>query len=877
MPKQTDETRDYPRLPFDPTPPRELFERALRGVEEDPAAAMREIVGIFVQHLSLQQRNNEFSARMWGKSDVAEKASEHWNYVRNGDFVLGTNGDYKWVNNAGVTRAITTTGLPYGVRRALVLGNGVGAKNWIQQSVSATGATYYNMDGWARVTTGSRCGFEVVENSGSTPSRTHARRFPGDAVWQRLGDHRNPGGLTFKTYRGTTRLTVRCVLSSSNAAEFAEVALEKGRRRHPWRHHFLDRGNYVTSAKTAGSASFSGNLVFSASGGAAIRQAATKKFVWGAPTVSAATPLPVSATGTVGTSVLYARQGHVHPGTRSLRTAGSASFNGRLQLSSSGGAAIRQIAPDKFVFGAPKVATATPTDVSTSGAVGTSLLYARQDMRHKGVKGIKYGSTTNAGTVSFSGSGAGGALAWTGGKLKLGWPKPGTGTPNAVSTSGTVGTAVTWRRSDARLRGVKAIRVRGAQGSTGGTVRFSQSSNVTLRRSGQTVIVGATGGGSGTPGGADSNVQFNNATAFGGDNNFVYDDTNKRVGIGLASPTPTYQLQVKNAIADATQPADLGIILESSQVTARRGGYYFGGSDDFVVGAHSDHPLNIVQANLPKIRLNADDTMDFLVDGVTIVAKMLTAPSWVFGGSAHVADFSPRAEIIKTSSGTSTRALALTNAAGAAATGVSLDFVPNTNIALARIEALRTLSTGETSLVFSTYTGSGSLVTEQARLEEDGRFFVGGSGASAKIQAREGTLGQEVLRLESTATNDDPNYFVKQGRAATTNATVTTLLTIAISASNTYFIEARVVARRTGGAGGTAEDGAAYVVRAAYTTIAGVVTAISTVDAEFTRENQAGWDATLTISGTDVLVRVTGAAQNSVTWHCTAIVSNVGS
>lgn len=36
-----------------------------------------------------------------------------------------------------------------------------------------------------------------------------------------------------------------------------------------------------------------------------------------------------------------------------------------------------------------------------------------------------------------------------------------------------------------------------------------------------------------TPGGADTNVQFNNAGAFGGDSNFVWDNTNKRLGVGV--------------------------------------------------------------------------------------------------------------------------------------------------------------------------------------------------------------------------------------------------------------------------------------------------------------------------------------------------------
>lgn len=106
------------------------------------------------------------------------------------------------------------------------------------------------------------------------------------------------------------------------------------------------------------------------------------------------------------------------------------------------------------------------------------------------------------------------------------------------------------------------------------------------------------------------------------------------------------------------------------------------------------------------------------------------------------------------------------------------------------------------------------------------------------------------------------------GRVNTTDATVTTLATIPLKASYTYLIEARVVARRTGGSAGAVDDGAVYVIRGGYTMVGGVATAISgtTPQAAFTDEDQAGWAATLDTSGTTVRVRVTGAVNNNVTW-----------
>jgi len=126
---------------------------------------------------------------------------------------------------------------------------------------------------------------------------------------------------------------------------------------------------------------------------------------------------------------------------------------------------------------------------------------------------------------------------------------------------------------------------------------------------------------------------------------------------------------------------------------------------------------------------------------------------------------------------------------------------------------------------------------------------------------------------ESTQEADQAMHSV-----TTTNATTATAATIAIASGNTYLIEARIVARRTGGSSGTADDGATYVRRGTYTTKSGTVTLMGSVQTIGTdAEDQAGWDATLDISGTNVLVRVTGAANNDITWFADVSVQRVAS
>lgn len=115
------------------------------------------------------------------------------------------------------------------------------------------------------------------------------------------------------------------------------------------------------------------------------------------------------------------------------------------------------------------------------------------------------------------------------------------------------------------------------------------------------------------------------------------------------------------------------------------------------------------------------------------------------------------------------------------------------------------------------------------------------------------------------------------GTVSTTDATVTTINTIAIPGSTTVMLEAYVWARRTGGSSGTAEDGAAYIVRATYKNVAGTATLIGSVQANYTAEDQAGWTATFSVSSGNVLLRVTGAANNNVSWKSAVYSMSVSS
>ncbi|MBI5540120.1 MAG: tail fiber domain-containing protein [Bacteroidia bacterium] len=97
---------------------------------------------------------------------------------------------------------------------------------------------------------------------------------------------------------------------------------------------------------------------------------------------------------------------------------------------------------------------------------------------------------------------------------------------------------------------------------TGSTVtNTSPDQTVTLTQGGATTISGtypnftisSTDLNSGTPGGLNKSIQFNNAGVFGGNSNLMWDNSNERLGIGLSNPSGRMVVQ-GSATALATEP-----------------------------------------------------------------------------------------------------------------------------------------------------------------------------------------------------------------------------------------------------------------------------------------------------------------------------------
>ena len=148
-----------------------------------------------------------------------------------------------------------------------------------------------------------------------------------------------------------------------------------------------------------------------------------------------------------------------------------------------------------------------------------------------------------------------------------------------------------------------------------------------------------------------------------------------------------------------------------------------------------------------------------------------------------------------------------------------------------------------------------------------GAIGVGTISPVGKLHVVQEILGNEVQRLESVATNDDPSERVFQNRVQTTTAVATTLHSFVIPTNTVMQIKTWVVARRTVGV--TVGDGAGYEILATYRNVAGVVTLIGAITRTID-EDQATWNATYAISAQSVLLQVTGVAASTIVWHNTS-------
>lgn len=178
-------------------------------------------------------------------------------------------------------------------------------------------------------------------------------------------------------------------------------------------------------------------------------------------------------------------------------------------------------------------------------------------------------------------------------------------------------------------------------------------------------------------------------------------------------------------------------------------------------------------------------------------------------------------------------------------------------------------------LEFWTY--NAAVANRAMMIKKTGKVGINQLTPLARLHIKEGTLGDAVFQLESTATNDDVTEIVYQNRVATTNATTTTIHTIAAPANTTIIITAYVVARRTGGTAGTVDDGGGFFLRQVWNNIAGTATLIGEEAGDLASSSTGFLTVALAASGANVVLQVTGEANTNITWQATIRVWKVSS
>lgn len=149
------------------------------------------------------------------------------------------------------------------------------------------------------------------------------------------------------------------------------------------------------------------------------------------------------------------------------------------------------------------------------------------------------------------------------------------------------------------------------------------------------------------------------------------------------------------------------------------------------------------------------------------------------------------------------------------------------------------------------------------------RLGVATSSPQRTLDVAGSAIVHGALRVEAPTTL--VNYEILQAQKLTTDASVQAINTIATAADTVMLVEARIIARRTGGTAGTAGDCASYIRTFRVKRVGGTVTILN-VDSMYTSEDKTLWNVTVTLSGTNVLVNVVGVANNNITWDSTVIV-----
>jgi hypothetical protein len=291
--------------------------------------------------------------------------------------------------------------------------------------------------------------------------------------------------------------------------------------------------------------------------------------------------------------------------------------------------------------------------------------------------------------------------------------------------------------------------------------------------------------------------------------------------------------------------------LDASPLAAR---IYFQGRVGSGVGLGFDRP------DAQTMRMNIQDAASGARGLIQATGSQTLSPSFTFEGN-------------NTYNGTSTLSGGAHLQASSVGTGSQTtgafdnyrEFTTTTNMTVTLASAASSVGVPQTVAWKGSVIGTRMLIG--STVSGDASIRLSKSGDYISVNTTGAVNG---WRVTGGISHGKPIYPVDNGyQEQTTTATPKVIDTVLIDASTTTILIATVGARRTGGVAGSAEDGAAYKFVGAYKAVGGTATLIGAIQNVITaQEDQAGWDATFTVSGLNVMVSVTGATDNNIDWNC---------
>lgn len=140
-----------------------------------------------------------------------------------------------------------------------------------------------------------------------------------------------------------------------------------------------------------------------------------------------------------------------------------------------------------------------------------------------------------------------------------------------------------------------------------------------------------------------------------------------------------------------------------------------------------------------------------------------------------------------------------------------------------------------------------------------------GPTTAINLYVQASAVDAEVQRLEAIATNTDPSERTFMAKALSVSASIAVdVATIAMPASTVYGIETKFAIRRTGGTAGSADQGGFFGKVAAFKNVGGNASRIGTTQDLFPDITDQAWSVSMIASGTNILIKLTGTANNNI-------------